>query len=228
MDDAARIDGVQAVLFDAYGTLFDVHAPMRHLARRIGEGAEALSALWRRKQLEYTWLRSLMGVHADFSQVTAEALDHAMTVTGLADAGLRGELLDLYAALDAYPDARRVLAALKAAGKTTGILSNGSPAMLAGAVASAGLEAVLDRVVSVEEVGVYKPDPKVYALGAARVGAAPGEICFVSANAWDVAGAAHCGLAVVWLNRLAVAPENLPGRPRAVVKSLDDLMNLLG
>lgn len=220
--------GITTCMFDAYGTLFDVHAPVARVAAKIGEHADALSKLWRQKQLEYTWLRSLMGEHVVFWQVTGEALDYALAAHGIDNRPLREELMDLYLTLDAYPDAVEALAALKAAGFTTGILSNGSPGMLNAAVKSSGLGDHLDHVLSVEDVGIYKPDPKVYQMvvnsGAA---AAPENVCFVSANTWDAQAAAQFGFQVARINRFGLADENIPGRPKMLLNSLNELPGVL-
>jgi 2-haloacid dehalogenase len=189
---------VKACVFDAYGTLFDVSAAARSAAGEPGREALAavwpkLAADWRGKQLQYTWLRAVMGVHADFWQVTQDGLDWAMEAAGLEDAALRDRLLALYRELQAYPEVPGMLAALKAAGQQVAILSNGSPAMLEAAVASAGIGASVDAVLSVEEVGVFKPDARVYDLVGAHLGVARGEVLFVSSNGWDAAAAAHYG-----------------------------------
>ena len=218
---------IGACVFDAYGTLFDVHSAVARGGAALGDKAGAVSALWRQKQLEYTWLRSLMGAHADFQQVTEDGLDYALAAQGVDDPALRGRLMDLYLTLDAYPDAAACLETLRAAGKTTAILSNGSPGMLSAATESAGLGAHLDAVLSVEEVGIYKPDARVYRLAVERLRVQPERVCFVSANGWDAAGAAHFGFRVAWLNRFAQAPERLPGAPAAVIESLAALPGLL-
>lgn len=214
---------VRAVFFDAYGTLFDVHAPIARLAEEIGPNAGAISELWRLKQLQYTWLRSLMGAHADFAQVTVEALDYALSHYRVENAALREQLLRLYLALDAYPDAADALNALRERRMITGILSNGSPGMLQHAVGSAMLGDLLDHVISVEDVGIYKPHPSVYGLVEQRLGMARDAVAFVSANGWDAAGAAHFGFNVIHLNRTGVAPENLPGAPLLTVGSLAEV-----
>jgi 2-haloacid dehalogenase len=213
---------VKAVLFDAYGTLFDVHAPVARIASEIGPDASAISDLWRAKQLQYTWLRSLMGAHADFEAVTADALDFALGQYGVTDRALRDRLLGLYLTLDAYPDAISALKALRAKGIVTGILSNGSPHMLESAVTSAGLADLLDHVLSIESVGIYKPHPRVYRLGEERLQLPAGMIGFVSANGWDAAGAAHFGFKVIHLNRFNQPRENLPAKPALVLKALDE------
>lgn len=219
---------IQGVVFDAYGTLFDVHAPAVRLAGRIGPQFEAFSKHWRQKQLEYTWLRSLMRRHADFATVTADALDHAMESFRLDDPALRAELLATYDKLDAYPDAVATLQALAAMKLRTGILSNGTPGMLNASVISAGLEDWLDEVISVEAVGIYKPDPRVYALALDRFGIRESaRILFVSANGWDAHAAAAFGFSVVRVNRNRMADERLPGRPGASVEDLSSIPALI-
>jgi 2-haloacid dehalogenase len=217
-----------ACVFDAYGTLFDVTAAARACRDALGDKAEALGSLWRTRQLEYSWLRSLMGAHADFWQVTGEALDFAMATHGIDDRALRRRLMDLFLACEAYPDARRVLAALAAAGRPAAILSNGTPEMLAAAVASAGIGDHLAHVLSIEAARIYKPHPSVYALAVERLGRAPERICFVSSNGWDAAGAARFGFQAVWANRGGAPRENLPAGPVAEIGGLDDLPPLLG
>ena len=224
----ATFAAVQAVVFDAYGTLFDVHSAVARHRTRLGDQPDRVSALWRAKQMEYSWLRSLMGRHADFWQVTQDALDYALAASDIHDEALRRELLAAYQTLDAYPDAPAALARLKAAGLTTAILSNGSPAMLHAAVASAGLAGRLDAVLSVEDVGVYKPDPRVYQLAVARLGVGPDAILFLSSNGWDVAGAACFGFRVAWVNRLGQPPERLPCGPDVELRSLAELPALVG
>ena len=221
-------DQIDACVFDAYGTLFDVHSAVAHGGAALGDKAPAVSALWRQKQLEYTWLRSLMGAHADFRQVTKEGLDYALAFHGIEDPGLAARLMDLYLTLDAYPDAAPCLEALRAAGRATAILSNGEPEMLRAAVASAGLAALFDAVLSVEEVGIFKPDPRTYRLAVDRLQVPAERVCFVSTNAWDAAGAAYFGFRVAWLNRFGLRLERLPGSPAAVIEGLDELPGLLG
>ena len=220
--------GIEACVFDAYGTLFDVHSAVARGGADLGDRAGAVSDLWRRKQLEYTWLRSLMQVHADFRQVTGEALDFALCAHGVDDTALRDRLMDLYLALEPYPEAARAIARLKEAGLRTAVLSNGSPDMLEAALRSSGLAADLDKVLSVEEVGVYKPDARVYRLAVDRLGVAPASICFLTSNGWDAAGAAHFGFGVAWVNRFSAPWERLPARPHAVIATLEELPALLG
>jgi len=218
---------IEACVFDAYGTLFDVHSAVARGGHVLGDKAGAVSALWRQKQLEYTWLRSLMGAHTDFWQVTQDSLSYALAAHDCADERLHAELMELYLRLDAYADAADTLEILNASGRATAILSNGAPKMLSAAVDSAGLADHLDAVLSVEEVGIYKPDRRVYQLAVDRLDTAPERICFVSANAWDAAGAAHFGFRVAWLNRFDQRPERLPGRPAAVLRNLSELPALM-
>ncbi len=212
-------------VFDAYGTLLDVHSAMARHAARLGPDWPRISQDWRTKQIEYTWVRSLAGPahHRDFATLTEEALAFVLARHGLADATLLADLRAAYRMLHAYPEALPVLAALRAAGHRTAILSNGEPGMLAEGVASAGLAGVLDAVLSVEDVGVFKPDPRVYGLAVQKFGVAPADILFVSSNAWDAFGALEYGFAVAWVNRAAQPDEyGLHGR----VRELPDLSAL--
>lgn len=221
------LSDVKAVLFDAYGTLFDVHAPVASVAADLGPNADAISDLWRAKQLQYTWLRSLMGAHADFDAITADALDFALAQHGVDDREMRDRLLKLYRTLDAYPETAGALQKLREAGIVTGILSNGSPGMLASAVNSAGISALLDHMLSIEDVGIYKPHPRVYRLGEDRLKLPANRIGFVSANGWDVAGAAYYGFKVIHLNRFGQQPEQLPAGPELTVKDLDQVASAI-
>ncbi len=217
------LQNIKACVFDAYGTVFDVHSAVGKHRPRIGEKADALSMLWRTKQLEYTWLRSLMHAHVDFWQVTQDGLDYAMETCGIDDPGLRTDLMNAYLALDAYLDVKVTLAALKQKGLCTAILSNGSSRMLQAAVESAGIGDQLDGVFSVEEVGIFKPDPRVYQLACDHLGMRAGEISFQSSNAWDAAAAAHFDMRVAWINRFGQKRERLP-KPADL--ELTDLMGL--
>lgn len=220
--------GIGACVFDAYGTLFDVHAPLVRMSARIGDKALQLSQLWRQKQLEYTWLRSLMREHADFWQITNDALDYALAAFGIEDAVLREKLLDLYLALEAYPDARPCLETLSRRGMPTAILSNGTPAMLEAAVRSAGLRELIGEIISVEEVGVFKPDPRVYGRALERLGLSePAQILFVSANTWDAQGAQRFGFNVARIDRFGSRDENIPGRPQMLLKSLIEVSGVV-
>jgi len=220
--------GVQACVFDAYGTLFDFASAAKSCRDMLGDGVDRLTALWRDKQLQYTWLRALQGRHADFWQVTGDALDFAMETLAIDKPGLRDRLMGLYLTLDAFPEVPDVLEHLKKAGLRTAILSNGSPKMLEAVVRASGLNTLLDAVLSVEEVGVYKPHPKVYQLAVDRLGIRAGAIAFQSSNAWDAYAASAFGMQVVWCNRYGQRPERLPGAPDRVVKSLAELPALVG
>jgi 2-haloacid dehalogenase len=220
--------GVRACVFDAYGTLFDVASAAGRCADALGEDASRLAALWRDKQLQYSWLRTIEGRHADFWQVTQDALDFALDALLIADSGLRRRLMQCYLALDAYPEAADALRKLRGAGYATAILSNGSPAMLTAVVGHAGLAALFDHLLSVEEVGAYKPDPNVYRLACDRLGLAPTEIVFVSSNGWDIWAASAFGMRAAWCNRAGAARERLPGAPDREIRSLAELPPLLG
>ncbi|MBV8487305.1 MAG: haloacid dehalogenase type II [Planctomycetaceae bacterium] len=215
-------------LFDAYGTLFDLSSVAQRGAARLVERAPALLALWRQKQLEYTWLRTLMQRHVPFDQVTADALHYALESLGISDSELPGELLAGYLSVAPYPEVPAMLAALEQASIARGILSNGTPAMLQSALRNSGLEPSFRHVLSVESVACYKPDPRVYTLATSETGTSLEEIAFVSSNAWDVAGAASFGLRVIWVNRSKAAPERLPGTPAATISSLTELPGILG
>ncbi len=218
---------IKACVFDAYGTLFDVHSAVGKQRHRLDKIADHLSALWRTKQLEYTWLRSLMGHHTDFWQITQDALDYAFDTFEIADDVLRQDLMDAYLQLDCYPEVPSTLAQLKQLGLRIAILSNGSPTMLKAAVRNAGLIDLIDFNFSVEDVGIYKPDPRVYQLAVDQLGVEANEISFQSSNAWDAAGAASFGFQVAWVNRFGQQRERLPGAPKAELKTLDQLPALL-
>lgn len=221
-------DGIEACVFDAYGTLFNV-ADMASGARSLARGrVDALSALWRQKQLQYSWLRSLMGTHAPFWQVTGEALDHALDALSIEDEGLRAALMRLMLTPDAYPETTAVLQRLRAAGIRTAILTNGSPHMIEEACRSAGLADLLDAVFSVESVGVFKPHPDTYRLAVDGLGVEARRIAFLSSNSWDVAGAAAFGFRAIWCNRSGATRERLPFGPEAEIPTLEGLPALLG
>jgi 2-haloacid dehalogenase len=215
--------GIAACVFDAYGTVFDFASAAARCRDALGANADRLTALWRDKQLQYSWLRAVQGRHADFSQLTQDALDFALETLGLADAALRARLMRLYLTLDPFPEVRDVLDRLRGAGLATAILSNGTPGMLAAVIGNAGLAPLFDHVLSVEEVGVYKPHPRVYQLACDRLGRAAGAIAFISSNAWDAHAASAFGMRVVWCNRYGQQPERLPGRPDREVRSLSEL-----
>ncbi len=225
---------IKTCIFDAYGTLFDVAAAARQAAEEPGFEAlkdtwPAVARDWRLKQLQYTWLRAITQAHADFWDVTADGLDWALEANALeGDPTVRQRLLDLYWELACYPEVPAMLAQLKQAGLNTAILSNGSPAMLDGAVKSAKIEAVLDDVLSVESVGVFKPDRRVYDMVQDRFGGARDEVLFVSSNGWDAAGAAGYGFETVWVNRANEPVDRLPWRPNHMLQDLTDIPALAG
>lgn len=215
---------IRACVFDAYGTLFDVHSAVARHAAAVGPAADAVSRMWRTKQLEYTWVRSLMRRHADFWACTAAALDYALAAHGLGERpDLAEALLGAYRRLSPFPEVRGVLEALKASGMQIGILSNGTPEMLADAVASAGLDDLGMPLLSVEPLGIYKPDARVYSLAVDAFGIAPTEISFQSSNAWDIAGAREFGFRTVWINRSGQPDEY---GLRGAVPELPDLRRL--
>lgn len=218
---------VRACVFDAYGTLFDFASAAAACRDVLGEKAATLTALWRDKQLQYTWLRGLQGRHADFWQVTSDALDFTMESLGIVDPILRARLLNLYRTLQCFPEVPQVLKDLKQAGFVTAILSNGAPAMLGEAVEGAGIGGLLDHILSVEQVGVFKPHPSVYRLAVETLGLRAAEIAFQSSNAWDAHAASAFGMRVVWCNRYAQRRERLPGSPDREIRSLAELPALL-
>lgn len=225
---AQNFDKIGACVFDAYGTLFDVNAAAAHCQDDLGETWQPLAEMWRLKQLQYTWLRGLMGRHVDFWQVTGDALDYAMDSLNVSDSALRERLMDLYLALDAYPEVKGVLTTLKSAGLKTAILSNGAPRMLEAAVSNAGIGEVLDAILSVEDVGIFKPHPSVYQMGVDRLGLPAEGMSFQSSNAWDDAAAAAFGYRVVWINRFGQARERIPDPPHAEIKTLEGLPAIVG
>ena len=223
---------IEACVFDAYGTLFDVAAAAREAAAEPGAQGwagrwPAIALHWRRKQLEYTWLRAVAGAHADFWQVTQDALDWALQAEGLADPALRRRLLDLYWTLAAFPEVPAMLDRLAARGQRLAILSNGSPGMLEAAVTSAGLTNRFESLISVQEVGVFKPHASVYALVERHLSLPPDRVLFVSSNGWDACSAAAYGFRTAWVNRLGEPPDRLHGAPDHVLRDLTIVPELL-
>jgi len=220
--------GIRACVFDAYGTLFDYATAAARCRDAIGDRFPALATLWRDKQLQYSWLRAVQGRHADFWTVTGDALDYALRTLGIADAVLRERLMSLFLTLDAFPEVPDMLTKVKAAGLQTAILSNGTPAMLRAATEAAKIAPLLDAVLSVEEVGIFKPHPKVYQLAVERLGVEAAAICFVSSNGWDAHAASAFGMCVVWCNRHGQQSERLPGKPDREIETLAELPRLVG
>ncbi len=211
-------------VFDAYGTLFDVHSAVSRHAADVGPQAERLSELWRTKQLEYTWVRTLVGRYADFQELTEESLDYAAARCGGLNAITRARLLAAYAELSPFPEVRGVLKGLRYRGIKTAILSNGTPNMLAKAVSSAGLEGLFDAILSVDPLKIYKTAPAAYELVGRQFGTKPDEVTFLSSNRWDIAGATAFGFASIWVNRMGLPDEYAELAPKAVVKSLEALL----
>ena len=224
---AEPLHTIEACVFDAYGTLFDFNTAAAGARDELGDDWQKLSDLWRLKQLQYTWLRGLAGHHAEFWRVTGDALDFALAQLRIERPGLRERLMQLYLRLGTFPEVPTMLEALKQRGIRLAILSNGSPPMLAAVVRNAGLDDVFDAVLSVEEVGVFKPHPSVYGLAAARLELAPERICFLSSNGWDAYSAKAFGFRVLWCNRYGQAPERIPATPDGEIADLATLPGLL-
>ena len=214
----------RAVVFDAYGTLFDVHSAVGRHAAQVGPDAARLSEIWRAKQLEYSWVLSLAGRYEPFWSLTEQALDYAFARLPDIDRSIRPRLLEAYRALDAYPEVQASLRALRARGLRTGILSNGDPAMLNAAVASAGLGPQLDAVLSVDAAGVFKTSPRTYDLVLQAFSFSADEVVFVSSNRWDIAGAAAFGFHPVWVNRLGMPDEYPALKPGSMISTLSSIV----
>lgn len=219
---------VKAAVFDAYGTLFDVHSAVGSLQSDVGPRYAEISQLWRTKQLEYTWLRSLMGAHVDFWQLTSEALEYALDHCDVHEAVLHDRLMEAYLSLSAFSEVPAVLSLLNKANIPCAILTNGSPKMIEAAVNSAGIGDLIQHQLSIEQVGIYKPDRRVYQLAVEALGVQPEEISFQSSNAWDASGAAHFGFQVAWVNRYGQPSERLPGKPDVEIHDLNGLLSVLG
>jgi 2-haloacid dehalogenase len=222
-----KLHGIEACVFDAYGTLFDVNSAARAAQDALGEKWHPLAELWRAKQLQYTWLRGLAGHHADFWRVTGDALDFALSTMQLEDSALRARLMNLYLVLIAYPEVSDTLKHLKAAGMKLAILSNGTPAMLAAAATNADIVDLLDAMLSVEEVKVYKPHPAVYGLACERLNVIAARVCFISSNSWDAYSAKAFGFRTLWCNRFCQAPERIPEVPDAEIATLAELPDIV-
>ncbi|TBW41016.1 haloacid dehalogenase type II [Siculibacillus lacustris] len=213
-------------VFDAYGTLFDVHAAVRRHADEVGPEGQLVSALWRAKQLEYSWMLTMMGRYRDFWTLTEEALDYAFARVPQANRASRAALLDSYWSCDVHPDVPEVLKQLKMRGAKLVILSNGTTKMLEAACRSGGIDDVIDDIVSVDEIRVYKPDPRVYDMVATKYRVFPEAVSFQSSNRWDAAGATAFGFRSVWVNRNNLPEEYHDFRPAAVLPSLEGLLTL--
>jgi 2-haloacid dehalogenase len=216
--------GTKAIVFDAYGTLFDVHSAVARHGAQVGPEAARLSEIWRAKQLEYSWVLSLAGRYQPFWALTEQALDYAFARCPAADNSIRPLLLDAYRSLDAFPEVQATLQGLRAEGLRTAILSNGDPAMLSASVTSAGLADELDAILSVDAAKVFKTSPDAYQLAIEELSLNEDEIVFVSSNRWDIAGAAAFGFTPVWVNRLGLPDEYQDLAPHAVIDALDRLL----
>ena len=223
MSETKTVEGIKACVFDAYGTLFDVHSAVGNHRHRLGDRADQVSNLWRTKQLEYTWLRSLMGHHADFWQVTQDALDFAFDMHGINNPDLHRDLMEAYLKLDCYPEVPEALSILKNRGFQLAILSNGTPAMLEAAVKNSGIDNLIEKNFSVEDVSIFKPDFRVYQIAVDGLKVRSEEIVFQSSNAWDASGASAFGFKVAWVNRFGQSKERLPGKPNFEIKNLMEL-----
>ena len=222
-----QISGIRACVFDAYGTLFDFASVLARCHEVPEAQRDALSTLWRDKQLQYTWLRTLQGRYADFWQVTGEALDYALESVGLTVPGLHARLMAMYLRVPVFPEVPAVLRELRAAGFVTAVLSNGTPAMLGAALEAAGIREQLDAVLSADAVRQFKTHPDVYRFALDSLGVPAEAVCFQSSNAWDAYAASAFGMHVVWCNRYGQRPERLPGAPEREVRTLAELPGLL-
>ncbi len=217
---------IKAIIFDAYGTLFDVNSAAEKCKDKIGAKWEGFSNFWRTTQLEYTWLRSLMKRHKDFLQITEDSLDKSMKVFKI-DKSMKNELLNLYKKLNTFPEVKDVLYKLKEKKFKLAILSNGTPALLNELVKSNNLENIFDDLFSIEEVGIYKPDSKVYDLPVKKYQIENNEIMFLSSNTWDISGAGNYGYNPVWINRSDNIFDNLDYSPKKEVKNLNQLLDIV-
>ena len=217
---------VKAIIFDAYGTLFDVNSAAEKCKDKIGDKWEPFANFWRTTQLEYTWLRSLMGRHKDFWQVTEDSLDKSMKAFNI-DSSMKNELLNLYKILSPYKEVSETLKVLKEKKFKLAILSNGTPSLLDELVKSNNLNNLFDDIFSIEEVGVYKPDSKVYDIPVKKYKIKKDEIAFLSANTWDVSGGGNYGYQAIWVNRNNNIFDNLDYKPTNEIKSLKELTNLI-
>jgi len=219
---------IAACVFDAYGTLLDFASAVARERPALGDRADALNELWRRKQLEYTWLRALMRHHLNFRDVTRQALDWCFEALAIDEPALADRLMRAYDGLDPYPEVPDTLRRLRDAGLQLAILSNGTPDMLQAATTSAGIRDLLDALFSVEEVGIFKPAPEVYAIATRGLGLPARRIAFLSSNAWDAHGAAAFGFRTIWVNRGGAPRERLPGELAGEIRDLSVLPALLG
>ena len=224
----AKFDDISACVFDAYGTLFDVHSAAAQHSHRLAEKETAVSELWRAKQLQYTWLRSLMGAYSDFWTVTENSLDYALATYGIRDSSLRADLMNSYLNLNCFDEVLNVLKVLKENDIKVAILSNGSPAMLDPVAKNSGVAEYLDACISVDSKQIYKPSAVVYQMPCDIFGINPSQVSFQSSNCWDAIGGAFFGYKVAWCNRYGQQLDQLPGTPQAEIRNLTELLPLLG
>ena len=217
---------VKAIIFDAYGTLFDVNSAAEKCKDKIGDKWEGFANFWRTTQLEYTWLRSLMKRHKDFWQVTEDSLEKSMNAFKI-DKSMRNELLNLYKVLNTFPEVKDVLNKLKEKNYKLAILSNGTPALLNELVKSNNLDNIFDDIFSIEEVGIYKPDAKVYDMPIKKYKIQKEEVVFLSANTWDISGGGNYGYSSIWVNRNNSIFDNLDYKPKEEVKNLNQLLDIV-
>ena len=217
---------IKAIIFDAYGTLFDVNSAAEKCKNKIGEKWEPFANYWRTTQLEYTWLRSLMGRHQDFWKITEQSLDKSMEIFKI-DSSMKDELLDLYKVLSTFPEVKETLKKLKEKKYKLAILSNGTPSLLKGLVSSNNLESIFDDVLSIEEVKIYKPHPNVYNIPIKKYRIEKNQFAYLSSNTWDVSAAGNFGFNAVWVNRNKNIFDNLDYKPITEINNLSDLNNLL-
>ena len=220
------MNNTKAIVFDAYGTLFDVNSAAEKCKDKIGDKWEAFADYWRTTQLEYTWLRSLMKKHKNFWKITEDSLDHTMETFKIKKE-MRNELLDLYKKLSPYPEVKKCLEGLKAKKIKIAILSNGTPELLEMLVESNNIQNYFDDIFSIESVGVYKPDAKVYEMPIKKYNCKPENICFTSSNTWDVSGGGVFGYNAVWVNRLNKVFDKLSYKPKYVINNLDELLKII-
>ena len=217
---------IKAIIFDAYGTLFDVNSAAEKCKSKIGDKWENFANYWRKTQLEYTWLRSLMKRHKDFWQVTEDSLEKSMNAFKI-DKTMKNELLNLYKALNTFPEVKDVLNKLKEKNYRLAILSNGTPALLNELVKSNNLDNIFDDIFSIEEVGIYKPDAKVYDMPIKKYKIQKEEVVFLSANTWDISGGGNYGYSSIWVNRNNSIFDNLDYKPKDEVKNLNQLLDIV-
>ena len=217
---------IKAIIFDAYGTLFDVNSAAEKCKSKIGDKWESFANYWRKTQLEYTWLRSLMGRHKDFWQITEDSLDKSMQAFNINKA-MKNELLDLYKILSPYPEVKKTLEKLKEKKYKLAILSNGTPALLNELVKSNGLQNLFDDIFSIEEVKIYKPSSKVYDMPVKKYSIKNEEVAFLSANTWDVSGGGNYGFTSIWVNRNKNIFDNLDYKPKNEISGLNQLIDIL-